>query len=90
MTANYTEQREQAYTQMEEGVAFAALSKQPIGGINFTYSIDEYEYPSEAQVPAQLALLLGHHIRQLSELFGVDESAVIELAMETSAGFESD
>jgi hypothetical protein len=90
MSERYAEQRETAADRLDGSVAFSVLSKYPSGTSNFTYGIDAEEYPSEKEATVQLLVLLGHHIRHLSGQLGVDESQVIELALETSAGFESE
>jgi hypothetical protein len=90
MTERYAEQREVAADRLEGTVSFAVLSKSPAGSTNFTFGVDEEEYPSSTEATTQQVVLLGHHIRHLAALLEVDESRVIELAMEASVGFEAD
>lgn len=89
MTEKYVEQREVAADRLEGTVSFSMLSKSPTGDVNFTFAVDEEEYPTGEEATTQQALLLGHHIRHLAEMLEVDESTVVELALETSVGFKT-
>jgi hypothetical protein len=90
MSERYAEQQETAVDRLDGSVAFSVLSKYPSGTSNFTYGIDADDSPSEKEATVQLLVLLGHHIRHLAGLLEVDESRVIELAMEAIVGFEAD